>query len=205
MKSMIHIIKISCGLLSVGFTMQVNGDVPRKSPLTRYTGLWTNSPFTSKPPQPTATTIENPIEDYTLTGIAPIPGGYRITIVNKDDPDDKHVVEPGGSGEFKVVSVNRNPEVSLGTTVVLSTGSIQGTVSFEPELITLKKAPVAPPEKTAQQLPPGVTPAQANQIQAQRQPRPRIVAPPTPAKNPQGGPSRKNPGNDQTRQPRRRK
>ena len=29
-------------------------DLPKKAPITKYTGLWTNSPFTSKPPPPEA-------------------------------------------------------------------------------------------------------------------------------------------------------
>ncbi len=95
------------------------------------------------------------------------------------------MIEPGRTGEFTVVSVNRNPDKALGTTVVLSTGSVQGTVSFEEDMLTLK-APPAPQQQPQQpNLPPGITPAQANQQPntntAQRQPRPRIVPPPAPA------------------------
>ena len=185
MKFMKHFDKIIFALLTAAFITQVYGDIPRKAPLTRYTGLWSNSPFTSKPPPATGPTAVNPLEDFTLTGIAPVPGGYRITIVNKKNPDEKKVIEPGGSDDFQLVSVDRNPEVSLGTTVVLSAGGTQGTVTFEPDLITLKKAPAAAPVQTARKLPPGVTAAQANQKKRQRQPRPRIVTPPTPAKAPQ--------------------
>lgn len=186
-----------------------SADIPKKPPLVKYTGLWTNSPFTSKPVVEQQGTAENPLDDFTLTGIAPVPGGYRITIINKKNPEIKKIIEPGGSDtEFKVVSVDRNPGKTLGTTVVLSTGSMQGTVSFEPDLITLKAAPAAPqpgqPQPGQPQpngLPPGVVPPQGNQdpnqpnggATVQRQPRPRIVAPPTPssvqqpATAPQGG------------------
>lgn len=162
--------------------------IPEKAPAVKYTGLYTNSPFTSKPDAPVAAPTANPLEDYTLAGIAPVPGGYRITIINKKNPEIKEVIEPDGSSQFKVVSVNRNPGKTLGTTVVLSStlssGSIQGTVAFEPELITLKAAP-ATPEPQQGQLPPGITPAMAGQqaappnAEAVRQPRPRIVPPPT--------------------------
>lgn len=176
--------------------LPVHANTPKKQPLEKYTGLWTNSPFTSKPIDVGPGPAVNPFDDFTLTGIAPIPGGHRITIVSKKNPDVKRVIEPGGTDEFKVVSVNRNPEKALGTTVVLSSGSIQGSVTFEPELITLKAAPAAP---AAQQgnpnLPPGVTnpnlqpgvntPPTPNQNPngqaAQRTPRPRIVPPPAPA------------------------
>lgn len=159
--------------------------IPMKAPLVKYTGMWTNSPFTSKPPPPPPGETVNPFEDFTLTGIAPVPGGYRITIMSKKNPDVKKVIQPGSKSEFKVVSVNRNPEKALGTTVVLSSGSIQGTVSFEPDLITIKAAPTAPvPQQGNPNLPPGINnpnqpplPTQAGQnpSDGQRQPRPRIV------------------------------
>lgn len=172
-------------LTAAGLCTLANAGVPRKEPLVKYTGLWTNSPFTSKPPPPPPGETVNPLEDFTLTGIAPVPGGYRITIMSRKNPELKKVIEPGKTDEFTVVSVNRNPDKPLGTTVVLSTGSIQGTVSFEEEMLTLK-APPAPqqPQQPQGNLPPGITPAQANPQPdanaAQRQPRPRIVPPPTP-------------------------
>jgi hypothetical protein len=162
-----------------------SADVPRKAPASTYAALWTNSPFTSKPPPQQAGPLVDPFEDFTLSGIAPVPGGYRITIVSKKEPSVRRVIEPGSSGEFTVISVDRNPEQSLGTTVVLSTGSVQGTVRFEPDLITLKAPPAAPQLQQPQNLPPGITPGQANPDPnaAQRQPRPRIVPPPNPAAN----------------------
>ena len=165
------------------FCSFADADIPKKEPLVKYTGLWTNSPFTSKPPPPVAGETVNPLDDFTLTGIAPVPGGYRITIMSKKNPELKKVIEPGRTGEFTVVSVNRNPDKALGTTVVLSTGSVQGTVSFEEELLTLQAPPAAPQQQPDQpNLPPGITPAQANANPngntPQRQPRPRIVVPP---------------------------
>ena len=162
-----------------------SGNVPKKEPLVKYTGLWTNSPFTSKPPPVTAGPTVNPLDDFTLTGIAPVPGGYRITIISKKNPELKKVIEPGRSGEFSVVSVNRDPNKALGTTVVLSNGSIQGTVAFEEEMLVLKAAPAPQQQPNQPNLPPGINPAQAaqNANATQRQPRPRIVPPPTPAAN----------------------
>jgi len=149
--------------------LPIHANIPKKQPMDKYTELWTKSPFTSKPPPVTLGETLNPFDDFTLTGIAPIPGGHRITIISKKKPEIKKVIEPGGSDEFKVVSVNRNPDKALGTTVVLSSGSTQGTVTFEPELITLAAAPVAPANPNPQ--------AQTGQ----RSPRPRIVPPATTA------------------------
>lgn len=160
-----------------------HADVPSKKPLSTYSPLWQNSPFTSKPPPPEQGIVANPLDDFTLSGIAPVPGGYRITIIHKKNPDMKKVIEPGIPSEFKVISVNRNPEKALGTTVVLASGSIQGTVTFEPDLISLTAAPAKqqPTPNQAQGNPivlPGLpipTPNDPNQL---RQPRPRIVPPP---------------------------
>lgn len=169
--------------------LPVHANTPEKEPLVKYTGLWTNSPFTSKPPVVGPGTTVNPFEDFTLTGIAPVPGGYHITIMSKKNPDVKEVLTPGVTNKkgFKVVSVNRNPEKALGTTVVLSAGSVEGTVTFEPELITLKAAPVAPVEQQENEQPAVPTPPNQNpEAQAgQRLPRPRIVPPPTPPANQQ--------------------
>ena len=119
-------------LISAAIMPIASADIPKKAPLVKYTGLWTNSPFTSKPVVETGGTVANPFDDFTLTGIAPVPGGYRITIMSKKNPEVKKVIEPGVDSEFSVVSVDRNPGKVLGTTVVLSSGSIQGTVAFEP-------------------------------------------------------------------------
>jgi hypothetical protein len=170
-------------LLAALSCVPAHANTPEKAPRVKYTGLWTNSPFTSKPPPVGPGVTANPFEDYTLTGIAPVPGGYRITIMSKKNPDVKKVLEPGVTGDFKVVSVQRNPEKTLGTTVVLSSGSFQGTVAFEPDLITLKAAPVDPQGKP-NPAPPGANPNQPplppGADNAQRQPRPRIVPPPAP-------------------------
>ena len=184
-------------LISAAIMPIASADIPKKAPLVKYTGLWTNSPFTSKPVVETGGTVANPFDDFTLTGIAPVPGGYRITIMSKKNPEVKKVIEPGVDSEFSVVSVDRNPGKVLGTTVVLSSGSIQGTVAFEPDLITLKAAPAAPQPEQAQpaaNTPPGIPAAQPNgQQNAQRQPRPRIVPPPAPSAS-QPSPSSSAPG-----------
>lgn len=183
----------SLALATLTFT-QGSADIPKKTPLYTYATLWTDSPFTSKPPPVETTPTLNPLNDFTLTGIAPVPGGYRVTIISKKDPSVKEIIEPGGKGPFQVISVDRNPGKNLGTTVVLSSGSMQGTVSFEPELISLNAAPPAPqqqnpqnpqpptpasaPNQGNQNLPPGVAnPAQNSQTPQNPAPRPRIVSP----------------------------
>lgn len=181
MKTPANILRLCPALLSLA-ALSVPlfaADLPSKVPLSRYSGLWTNSPFTSPPPPPEAGPTVNPLDDYALTGVSPVPGGHRVTIINKKNPEEKIVLEPGVQREFEVVSVSRAPGKALGTTVVLSSGSQQGTVSFEQEHLALKPPPAAQPpvpnpgeRGQNPETPPGV-PA----TEGQRQPRPRIVPP----------------------------
>ena len=182
---------------------QVLADVPVKKPLQSYSRLWTPSPFT-KPPVTTAPPeTVNQFKDYHLTGIAPVEGGYLITIANKKDKNAKKIViEPGSdtNSKFKVVKVERNPNIRLGTVVTLSDGVTQGEVRFEPDLVVLN-TPVN--QNPGQQLPPGINPGQqfppgfnpnqqnqqtGNQATPATAPRSRIV-PPTNPNNPGQGAS----------------
>ena len=159
-------------------------DLPRKAPITKYTGLWTNSPFTSKPPPPEAGPVVNPLEDYVLAGVSPISSGYRVTLLNKKKPEERIVVDSDKpSGGFKILAVTRKTGDPLGTIVRMSSGSVTGTVSFDSALLTLTPPPAAAPQQLNH--PPGVQPPpQPGQQPAQpalRQPRPRVVPPPPPA------------------------
>lgn len=174
--------------------------VPEKKPHQFYSGLWLNSPFTTKPIVTGDTKMSNPLDDYHLTGIAPIEGGYRITIANKKDKNAKKIIiEPGNDSGFEVVSVNRNPEISLGTTVTLKKGSMEGVVRFEPNLVVLN-AP-ASTTKPANNPPGGGDPFQqptppGGQAAPNTLTRPRIIPPVKPSQqkpsnnSPQSRPSR---------------
>lgn len=166
-------------------------DLPKKAPITKYTGLWLNSPFTSKPPPAEAGPEANPLEDYALAGVSPISSGYRVTLLNKKKPDERIIVDSDKpSGGFKILAVTRKPGDPLGTVVSMSSGSVTGTVAFDEKLLTLVAPPAAAPQP---KLPPGVQPQPVPQQpgqQVQRQPRPRVVPPPTmpsPQAQPQPG------------------
>lgn len=167
-------------------------DLPRKAPISKYTGLWLNSPFTSKPPPPEAGPAVNPLEDYVLAGVSPISSGYRVTLLNKKKPEERIVVDSDKpAAGFKILAVTRKAGDPLGTVVRLSSGSVTGSVSFDTALLTLTPPPAAVPQPN---LPPGVQPPQPAAPQAAqpvlRQPRPRVVMPP-PTATPQ---SRQQPG-----------
>lgn len=166
-------------------------DLPRKAPIMKYTGLWTNSPFTSKPPPPEQGPAVNPLEDYVLGGVSPISSGYRVTLLNKKKPEERIVVDSDKpSGGFKILNVSRKIGDPLGTIVRLASGSVTGTVSFDTTLLKLAPPPAAQPPQP--NVPPGTPPGVQPQPQpgqpVVRQPRPRVVQPPptaAPQSNPQ--------------------
>lgn len=170
-------------LLLLALTGLAAADLPKKAPISRYTSLWTNSPFTSKPPPPGPGEVADPLGDYALIGVSPITGndGYRVTLINKKKPDERITVDSNKTvGGFKILGVTRKPGDPLGTVVRMSSGTTTGTVAFDEKLLTVvAKAPPAqvdPPQvpgQPAQPVPPG-------QAQPIRQPRPRVVPPPAP-------------------------
>ncbi len=156
-------------------------ELPRKAPLGRYAGLWNNSPFTSEPeveaPEPIP--VDNPLDDYALTGVSPVAGGYRVTMINRNDTSKRIVVNTARESDlhdFEVVNINRTPGRPLSTTVEVTDGTHTGTLAFEQELLTLRTPPAAAPEQP--DAPPGVDAGRGQQERAQggrRAPRPRVV------------------------------
>lgn len=187
---------------SVVFFLVLSGavlaDSPKKAPLSRYSSLWNNSPFTSKPPPPEGVDAPNPLDDYALIGVSPIGGtGYRVTLINKKKPEERITVDsdkPSKDG-FKVLEVVRKSGDPLGTTVRMNSGSMTGTVAFDTKLLTLAAAPKAAPPQPGQ--PPQIgQPGQVPQPgdPTLRQPRPRVVPPPAPTAGNQLQPAAVPPG-----------
>lgn len=163
---------------------------PPKAPLTKYTPLWTNSPFTSKPPIDEGPAAgPNPLEDYALGGISPITGGYRVTLLNRKNPEERVTIDTDRKDQahgFVVDSVDRKPGDPLATVVHLTKGANKGSVEFDSALLTLK-AP--PPPQQAQQARPGAPPVLGQpQIGVPGTPIPgvrnRVVQPPVPIPTP---------------------
>ena len=171
------LLKIPSLLLLPALTAVLHAGVPQKLPLSNYSRLWTNSPFTSKPPTFGSGPIANPLDDYALLGVSPIGKGHRVTLINKKQPDQRITVETGKTSAdgFSIIKVNRKAGQPLETTVEMASGSMQGTVSFDEKLLTIAAPPPVAP----------AAPAQAPQpIQGQAtpvQPRPRVVPPPAPS------------------------
>lgn len=171
------------GLLVIPATTMA-GEIPRKVPVGTYAGLWNNSPFTSRPvveaPEPVP--VDNPLDDYALTGVSPVADGFRVTLINRNDPTERIVVDTtraNSNHDFEVLNINRSPGRPLSTTVELTDGRFTSTISFEQELLALRPPPAAAPPTPPQPGQPGADPQQNQDGQApRRQPRPRVVPPP---------------------------
>lgn len=202
MKSQISNFKFQI-LILLALTGWAAADLPKKAPITNYTRLWTESPFTSKPPPEVAGPVADPLEDYSLAGVSPVTGGYRVTLLNKKNPTERIIVESDRpSAGFKILGVTRKPGDPLGTVVRMSSGSVTGNVAFDEKLLAL--APPAAPAAQAGPKPPqallpgvapgnppgvshGAAPVQPGQVPS-RQPRPRVVPPATPTQPVRPGP-----------------
>ncbi len=170
------------GILMAPAAIQAS-ELPRKAPVGTYAGLWNNSPFTSRPvvqaPEPIPE--DNPLEDYALTGVSPISDGFRVTLINRNDPAERIVVDstrPSGQHDFQILNINRSPGRPLSTTVELTDGNYTATVAFEQELLTLRPPPAAAPPTPPQQAQPGNPQQNQGEEAPRRQPRPRVVPPP---------------------------
>ena len=130
-----------------------------------YQSLWTHSPFTTTAPNIDPTPVADPFANYALAGVSPVAGGYRVTLLDRTQPN-KRIVLPENR-DFKIVSVRYDGTNPLATTVRLSAGAVIGTVSFDSKLLTLK---------TAAALPAGETPT-GPPGNGGRAPRPRIPPP----------------------------
>ncbi len=120
-------------------------DEPRKAPLTKYQNLWTNSPFTAKPPPTVDAPLFNPLQNYVLLGVSPIPNGYWVSIQDKKSPSEpaKIVTTNAPNEGISIVEIRFNKENPLGTVVEMKVGSQTGTVAFDQKFLVIKP-PAAP-------------------------------------------------------------
>ncbi len=177
------------------------GDVPRKAPDGKYSTLWSNSPFTSKPPPAAPTEQVSALADWTLGGVSKLEEGYMVTLQHKKNAGEYQIIRPrgvqmvkpdeikwldaGAPGAFKVERVEPGKSGWKGMAVHIMAGGKTGIVRFDEKNLT-PKASAAP----AQGNRPGQNPQQANQgaqpVPGQktptppgvRQPRQRVLPPP---------------------------
>jgi hypothetical protein len=168
-----------------------SAEVPQKVALVRYTQLWTESPFTRKPP-PEQIVESTPLDDYALGGVSPVDGGYFVILLNRKKPDEKIIIQPGQPSEFRVMEVRAGDTGPLSTTVLVGAGGKSKLLSFDEKLLALKTAPTSKQPQAAG----GQPPQQGNPPPGQ----PQAIAPP----QQQAGnrPGQNGQGSGQTRPPR---
>jgi hypothetical protein len=181
-----------------------SADIPRKAPVLKYKSLWENSPFTTKP-APAAAPEAAPLEEYSLLGISPISGGYRVTLGTKSKESGEkriHVFsnETNAAHGFTIERVEIDRDQPLNSKVHLNTPTGPGTVVFDQAALAARAPQPRPamqmnaqgqpgqpqPGQPAVQPPAGQPPQPAGQAGGVR-PRPRIAPNAQPGQAPQGG------------------
>ncbi len=120
--------------------LSASAQVPKKQPGSRYTSMWKDSLFTSKPPPPDKQE-DKTFEDWTLVGVAKTPTGPRVTLLNKKDRTKRITISDGKSVQgFEVVSVNMSRNYKESTVKVRSSGGKVGEIGVDLKVSSLKKA-----------------------------------------------------------------
>ncbi|MFC7336313.1 hypothetical protein ACFQY0_03920 [Haloferula chungangensis] len=163
--------------LWLGAASILSAGAPTQPTLTRYSKLWINSVFTTKP-DPVTIEAQNPLEDYALGGISKLEDGYYAILLNKKKPEDKVVIYPGQKNEFEVLDVKWPSGSWRDAVVTVRSGSTTGTVEFDDKLLTVKPTQVATPKGPSKSAPkPTVNGAKPTSSSSNRTPRPRVVVP----------------------------
>jgi hypothetical protein len=122
--------------------------VPEKAPIARYQSLWLASPFTAKPTcelPPEAVTAH---DDFTLGGVSPIPGGYRVTIFPKTGNLDRILLDSGETvAGIAIHRVEFNAADPLDTVVYLKSGALTAPLRFDRQALDSKSQPASAPAK----------------------------------------------------------
>ena len=182
--------RLSKFILALAFSATVAQAAP-PSPVapSRYSTLWNDSPFTTKPIVEGPVAI-NPFEDYALGGVTPLDGGaYMVTLLNKKKPEERISI-PGNTLGFKLVEVRKGTKGPLSTTAMISNGVKTGLITFDEKLLVIK-APPAAKQQPGQPNPNG-QPGQPNpngqpQPVAQPQIQPPMIQPGGNTINPNAG------------------
>jgi hypothetical protein len=123
---------------------------PVDKPVEAYRTLWTSSPFTTPPPPGEGPAEVNPMDDYALSAVSPVAGGYMVVIVNKKDPSDRIRIVSGQPSEFTIEKVIPG-EGPRETVVELSHGTKKGKVEFDEKLLVIRQAPPPRPQPNPNQ------------------------------------------------------
>ena len=105
--------------------------------------LWTQSPFTVKPPPPEGEEVveENPFEDWALGGVSSVGERRLITLFHRKEAGQQLIVDSGDpTSEFKVLEVTQDPDDYKKTIVKISKGGQTGSVTYDDKLLAGRQA-----------------------------------------------------------------
>lgn len=114
---------IAVGLAAL-FSSPLNAQAPRNTTKDVYQYLSWRSPFTANR-HTEAPKVRNAAENLAITGFAQFPNGYFVTLTERDDPEKKHVIEPGVASAIEIIEVNHQaPSLTLKVKYLGSTAEI---------------------------------------------------------------------------------
>lgn len=152
-------------LLLAGLPGVAMAALPGKKEGKTYSHLWNNSPFTERRLK-TENPPPDPFEHLALAGVAPIPGGYRINLLDRRNPGTP--IQLSERPELRIIAVHYSAENLLNTTVRLSLEGTEGVVTFDPKL--LKPRPDAVNATSPPPSPPAQVPTRQPRVRATESP-----------------------------------
>ena len=154
---------IPVSILCLFLPIAVHAGVPQQPQMTAYSRLWTDSPFTAKPPPPPPAETVNPFEGYSLGGVSRVQGGYFVILLHDKEPEKKVTIVPGQKSDWQILEVKWSDTFWRETTVRVRHGGREGTLAFDEAQLTLAAAPKAPAQQNPNRPPlPGAVPGQPN-------------------------------------------
>jgi len=119
-------------LCLMALPMVALADAPSKKQLSRYSALWTDSPFTTKPQIENKSEAIDALADWMLAGVSSVENGYFVTLMDKRDRSKRIRLAPGLSNNsgIELVSVNMG-ESYRDTKVKLRANGQVGELKFD--------------------------------------------------------------------------
>ncbi len=106
--------------------------IPCKRNLSEYSKLWTDSPFTINSNIKAEVKKESYFDKYALVGISPTHLGYRVTVIDKQSPMQRIILESHKNNQiFQISSVDYIKNKPLEATVTLTHLSERGVLKFD--------------------------------------------------------------------------
>lgn len=144
---------IAFSLLTLVMTSVVVSAKPPKKPYaSRYSRLWTHSPFTIKPVKEPVK-VASPLErDWALGSIRPGVNGYSVTLINKKDRKDRIRFLPGvPAGDFQLLEVQQDGKSYKNSRVRVRKGGQTAWLTYDEQLLKVRRTAKTTPRKTSTQ------------------------------------------------------